>query len=267
MSALEKLNRLNETLETTAKVKPAERPEMTVPPSVKAAMARLLPAQRVLKYVEQRIETEGGIVSDEMLGVYAETMWHQGCRPTNPRVICDKVAGQPDMNGLYQVQERFKLTYEKGESPVKVRIISALVRAGFSADMAEKIVENEIRYQPMTVLRPLDELAAGTDVEKSAAEKIISLVFGEAADPLTAEERAVSVKKIELVEVKDGILERIKQYCTSAQQLRMLFRVIQPVNFVSHAKFSGDETTEFTTWLSEQAKSIVIGTKLEKKKK
>jgi predicted regulator of amino acid metabolism with ACT domain len=267
MSALDKLNKLNETLDTTEKKKEQERPEMPVPASVKLAFARLLPAQRVKSYIDQRIEVENGIVKDEMLGVYAEVMWVQGCRPTNPRVYCYKIAGAPDMNGLYQVQERFTLQYEKGESPVKVRIVAALIRAGFSADMADKIVENEIRYQPMTVLRPLDELAQGNAVEKSAAEKIISLVCGESADPLTAEEKAVCIQKIEVVEVKDGVLERMKQYCKDAKQLRNLFRVIQPVNFVSHAKFANEGTVQLTEWLADQAKVIVTGTKLEKKKK
>jgi len=267
MSALDKLNKLNETLETKPKVTPVERPEMPVPPAARQAMARLLPAQRIEDYIEQRIKVENGIVKDEMLTVYAEIMWNQGSRPTNPRVNCDKVAGAPDMSGLYQVQERFSLQYEKGETPVKGRIVAALIRAGFTADMADKIVENEIRYQPMTVLRPLDELAQGNAVEKSAAEKIISLVCGDAADPLTAEEKAICIQKIEVVEVKDGVLERMKQYCKDAAQLRNLFRVIQPTNFVSHAKFANEGTVQLTEWLAEQAKVIVTGTKLEKKKR
>ena len=160
MSALDKLNKLNQALETTEKKTVAERPEMPVPAIVKEAFRRLVPAQRIKKIAEERISIESSIVSEEMLGVYAEILWTQGRRPTNPRIKVDK-NGRPDMSGIYQVQERFKLVYEKGESPIRMRLIAALTRAGFSADKAEKIVEGEIRYQPSTILRPLDELAAG----------------------------------------------------------------------------------------------------------
>lgn len=265
MSALDKLNKLNQSLDTTKKTEKVERPEMPVPSSVKQSLTRLLPAQRLGKYCEERIKVENSIVSEEMLSVYAEILWSQGCRPTNPRIVCDHVDGQPDMNGLYQVQERCKLVFDKGESPVRMRIAAALVKVGLSADMAEKVIQGEINCQPMTILKPLDELAVGSEVEQSAATKIIDFCYGETTEPLTVEERAAATIKVERTEVKDGFLERVKMYCSSADQLKMLFKVIVPVNFVSHAKFAEDETQGFFVWLVDQARQIVTGTKLKKK--
>jgi hypothetical protein len=266
MSVLDELNKLNATLPTTKKAEPKEeRPEMPVPDSVKASLARLLPAQRLAKYCEARIEIENSLVSEEMLSTYAETLWNQGCRPTNPRIVCEHRAGQPDMSGLYQVQEKLKLNYDKGESPVRQRITAALWKAGFNAEAAEKIIEGEIECQPMTVLRPLNELAEGNEVEKAAASKLIKLMVGQETEPFTPEERNVATTKIERVSVRDGFLERVKTYCKNVQELKMLFKVIHPVNFVSHAKFSEDETQTYFEWLVEQGRSIVMGTKLKKK--
>lgn len=260
MSTLDKLNKLNAKLETKEKKKEPERPEMPVPPSVLTSFMRLVPAQQIAKIAEERVALENSMVSEEMLAVYAGILWDCGSRPTNPRLKVSQT-GKPNMNGLYQVQERFKLVYEKGEAPVRDRMVAALCKAGFSVDSASKIVEGEINYQPMTVLRPLNELAVGSAVEKSAAEKIINLVFGEAAEPLTDEERAVSVQKIEVVSVKDGILERIKQYCNSVQQLVMLFKVIRPTNFVSHVKVEGLTPEQEVDWLVESARELIKGKK------
>jgi hypothetical protein len=269
MSALDKLNALNAAMETSEDKKPQERPTMPVPPAALAAFVRLVPALRILKIAEARKEIEEGIISDEMMMEYSNILWNLGSRPTNPRLQVKKADGRPDLSGLFQVQEKWKLEYEKGEAPAAVRIAAALVRAGFSQIVADTIVKNEISTQPLTTLsKPLNELAVGTDLEKSAAEKLIGLAFGERVEPLTAQERAVALKKVENVEVKDGILQRIKQYCSNAQQLRMLFRVIKPVHFVSHAKYGESDTEEERTQrLATEALELVKGTKVPEKEK
>jgi len=267
MSALDKLNRLNEVVVMVEDKKPQDRPTMPVPPGALKAFERLVPALRILKTAEARKEIEEGIISDEMMGEYAQILWNQGTRPVNPRLTVKHNDGRPFMSGLFQVQEKWKLNYEKGDAPVAVRLAAALVKAGFDQLTADTIVKNEINCQPLTVLRPLNELAVGTAVEKSAAEKLISLAFGEAAEPLTPEERAVAVKKIEVVEVKDGILQRVKQYCSSAMQLKMFFKVISPVHFVSHAKYGESDTDEERTRrLAADAQQLIMGTKIVEKK-
>ncbi len=269
MSALDKLNRLNDALATTEDKKPQERPTMPVPAVVLAAFKRLVPALRILKIAEARKEIEEGIISDEMMGEYSNILWNLGSRPTNPRLTVKAADGRPDMSGLFQVQEKWKLQYEKGEAPAAVRLSAALVRAGFDQVTADKIVKEEISTQPLTTLsKPLNDLACGTELEKSAAEKIIGLAFGERVEPLTAQERAVALKKVENVEVKDGILQRIKQYCNSPQQLKMLFKVITPVHFVSHAKYGESDTEEERTKrLAVEGQQLILGTKVPEKEK
>lgn len=269
MSALDKLNALNAAMETTEDKKPQERPTMTVPQAVLAAFVRLVPALRILKIAEARKEIEEGIISDEMMGVYSETLWKLGSRPTNPRLLVSRADGRPDLSGLFQVQAKWKLQYEKGESPAAVRLATALVRAGFDQATADRIVKEEINTQPLTTLsKPLNELAVGNDLEKSAAEKLIGLAYGERVEPLTPQERAVALKKVENVEVRDGILERIKQYCNSPQQLKMLFKVITPVHFVSHAKFGESDTEdERTKRLAAEGQQLILGTKIPEKER
>ncbi len=266
MSALDKLSKLQKKVSTTEKVKETrERPEMTVPAIVKLAFTRLIPAQRIAKIAEERIKIENALVSDEMIGVYADCLFSQGCRPTNPRINLEK-DGRPDISGLFQVQERFKVQCEKTTAPLRDRLISAFVSAGVAPAVAEKLVEMEIKYLPTTTLKkPLNELAEGTDVEKSAAEKIIGLCIGEAVEPLTDDEREAAILQYEVAEVKDGFLERVRGYVTSAQQLKLVFKVVTPVHFVSHGKFGESDTPEEQVKrLAEEAAKLVLGTPLKK---
>ncbi len=259
MSVLNDLNALNNLLVTSEKKTAEERPVMPVPTAAKLAFARLVPAKAIQDIAEKRVKIEQSIVKDEMLAVYADILFNQGTRPTNPRLKVEK-DGRPDISGLYQVQEKFKLNYEKGEAPVKDRLAAALTKAGFTSDEANNIIEGEINYQPLTVLRPLNELAEGTATERSAAQKVIALATGATTEPFTAEERAAALTKIEVIEVKDGVLQRVKSYCKSATDLRNLFRVIEPVNFVSHTKFAESDTEEQRTQrLADEAKTLVLG--------
>jgi hypothetical protein len=266
MSALDKLKKLNAGLTTETKKKDTrERPELPVPPAVKLAFTRLIPAQRIAKVAEERIKIENALVSDEMMGVYAETLFSQGSRPTNPRISLDK-DGRPDISGLFQVQERFKIQVEDGPAELRDRLISSFRKAGLSAEVAENLVEKEIAYTPTTTLKkPLNELAEGTDVEKSAADKIISLCIGESAAPLTPAEKEAALAQYDIATVRDGFLERVRAYVTSALQLRMVFKVVTPVHFVSHGKFAESDTPEEQVKrLAEEAAKLVIGTPLKK---
>lgn len=268
MSSLDNLNALNDLVASKpTKTESKERPTMPVPPAVLKAFIRLVPALRIIKIAEARKGIEESIISDEMIGIYADILWNQGCRPVNPRLIVPTKEGRPDLSGLFQVQEKWKLNYEKGESPVTVRLEQALVKAGFDQSMAEKIVKEEINCQPLTVFKPLNDLKTGTPTEQAAADKLIALAMGKATFPLTAEERAVAITKIEVVEVKDGILERIKAYCKDAGQLKRLFKVITPVHFVSHAKFGESDTEEQRTQrLAAESQQLIMGTKMPDKK-
>jgi hypothetical protein len=267
MSALDKLDKLNASLDAVDKPVEQERPTMAVPPSVLKAFVRLVPALRILKIAEARKEIEEGIIYDELMGVYCEVLFNQGCRPTNPRLIVKKDDGRPDLSGLFQVQEKWKLTYEKGESPAAVRLAAALVKAGFDQLTAERIVKAEVNTTPLTTLRkPLNELAIGTDLERSGAEKLINLACGESAVPLTPQEKAAVLTKIENVEVREGFLQRVKQYCANPAQVKALFKVIGPVHFVSHAKFGESDTEEQRTLrLAQEGQQLIMGTKVPDK--
>lgn len=268
-NALDELEKLNASLDTTEKQTTDVRPEMSVPPAVLKSFVRLVPALRILKIAEARKGIEEGIISDEMMGVYADILWNQGTRPTNPRLIVKLADGRPDMSGLFQVQEKWKLEYEKGDAPASVRLAAALVRAGFDQSTADKIVKSEINTQPATVLRKaLNDLVTGTALEKSGALKIIRLCGGSASEPLTPEEKAACLMKIEVVEVKDGILQRVKSYCSGPAQLKALFKVIKPVHFVSHAKYGESDTEEQRTLrLAAEGQQLIMGTKIPEKEK
>jgi hypothetical protein len=266
MSALNALNKLNKLIPSDKKVdkKEQDRPEMPIPDNVREAFMRFVPARQIAEYVNERAELEQSLIKNEMIGVYAEVMWATGSRPKNPKIIANDDNNKEDMSGIFQVHENIKLVYPEGEESATVRLAKALVMAGFTKSKAEEIIEKEINNTPMTVVRPLNELAVGTPLEQSACNKVIALLTGEKTEPLTDEERSVTLKQIEITEVRDGFLQRAKTYCKDANQLKLLLKVFQPKHYVSHCKFGLSTTPENRLQrLATYGQELILGQKCE----
>ena len=92
------------------------------------------------------------------------------------------------------------------------------------------------------------------------------MAMGNPTLPFTPEERAAALTKIEVTEVRDGFLERVKTYVKDAAQLKALFKVITPVHFVSHAKIGESDTEEQRAQrLALEGQTLILGTKVSKK--
>lgn len=260
--------------------KEEKRPVIAVPPSVVEPFLRLVGASAIEEVVTARKEVEKGIVDEVMLNAYADSLYEYGRQPTNPKLEVTK-DGRPDISGIFQVQQRYKFNIRKeGDESVRsclvnqlvvagisqqeanalpiddigVRIISSLVESGVTFDSAKEIFEKEMDCTPRTTLRPFNELALGhyvnkqfveaTEVEKKVAEKLVNFVTGEKADFLTPEELEVALERVDSIKVKDGFLERLKNYCKDAKEVKAVFKIIAPVHFVSHMKFGISDTPE-----------------------
>jgi len=265
------LKQLNKTAKNTKSAPKNERPTMEVPPEALEAFKRLVGANSVLDVCEARKEVEATYVNGIMLDAFSESVFKNGTQPANPRFEVS-VNGKPDMSGLFQVQTRFKINIEEGLDEVQNRLILALRLAGLDEEHAKALVENEIDVEPVTTLRPFDELVNGhyqgmgknrtfveaTEKEKAVGTKLLSFVLGQPAEPFTDDEREVAVVSKENIKPKPGFMQRICNYASSVDEIKAIFMVISPTHFVSHMKFAISDTPEQRqTRLIEEAARIL----------
>ena len=80
--------------------------------------------------------------------------------------------------------------------------------------------------------------------EKTVGQKLLNFVMGKSTKPLTEEEKDLAIRMEENCKVKQGFLERIKNYAKSLADVKAILMVIKPVHFVSHIKFAISSTPE-----------------------
>lgn len=253
MSAFDSLNALAAVATKTKKADKVERPVVDCPAAVHKPFYRFIGAKAIAEIVESRVEVEKAAVCEVMLDAYTETLFNTRCQPQNPAIALDK-DGRPDCKGIFQVKQQYKFNLKEGNEEVKERMVASLCEAGMDKGRAENLVKNEVDCTPETALRPFNELVEGHYVdkqfvaasadEKAVAEKLIAFVLGKPSSPLTPAERDLVLVKRDRIKVKDGFLERVVVYCTTIAELKAVFKVIVPTNFVSHTKFAISDTPE-----------------------
>jgi hypothetical protein len=244
MSAQSLLNKLvKEKSPPKAKAKTPERPIKVMG----EGLAQWVAAAVAFDVMESRKDVEAGSLNEQLVGEFAEQLYNQGFQPVNPKVVTIKEA-QIDHQANWTIQSKFKLA-AKTSAELKDDLIVAL-----DDERGTKLFENEIDTTPLTTLRPFNELVIGhyqgkdfvsaTEAEKAVATKLLTFVQGEAAEPLTDEERDLVLVHQDQMKVKPGFFDRVKGYCESVDDLKRVFKVIVPVYFLSHAKFALSDTPQ-----------------------
>lgn len=255
---------LLDSLVKSSKKTPApkqDRPTVDVPDSVLDSFKRLVGAKTVYEVAKSRLEVEGDLVNEEMLDLFAATVYRNGSVPANPKLQTELPDGRPDMSGIFQVQNRFKMNIPNdvnGNTDIPVRVLFALESGGMATDAAQKLIDAEIDGSPVVRLRPFGELVDGhyegegknktfvesTAEEKAIGQKLLEFVTGAASAPLTEDERAIAVRIEERIKVKEGFMQRLKGYCNSEDVVKCVLKVITPTHFVSHMKLGISDTPE-----------------------
>ena len=250
-----------------------DRPTVEVTEPVLAAFTRLVGANAVLQVAEARKEVEEELIKEEMLTAFAEALYRIGSVPANPRLET-KVDDKPDMAGIFQVQNRFKITIPEsvdGNEDITARFVFALQSVGMGDSDAEQLVATEIDAEPLVALRPFNELVNGhyegegknktfveaTEQEKATGQKLLQFAMGMPSEPLTEAEKDIALRYEDRIKVKEGFLQRLRGYCKSEAILRGVLRVITPVHFVSHMKYGISDTPE-----EKQRRLVGIATEL-----
>jgi hypothetical protein len=244
-------------LEASVEEKPVTKGEKDRPVvSAPAIMTEFAAVKTAFDVLEERKDILGGELKSTIWEEFTNLWFASKARPSNPKVETKK-GRNPDCQAIYQCRTNFKVQYREGVSG-RAGVIDPLKEIGFSDEMANKIFDENLEIVVETALRPFNELRNGswssgeggkefkpaTDVQKSAANKLLNFVVGKDAEPLTAAERAECIVKDTNYIVKAGFLDRAVHYCNSADQLRALLTVVKPGEAVSYVKFAQSDTED-----------------------
>jgi hypothetical protein len=243
-----------------AKAKGKDRPSILVPVTILPSFERFACAKQICDKAEARMKAEAGIINETLIESFADSLAKLRCKPANPRLTVFK-DNKPDIEGLFQVQEKFYPTAdEECQGTPKIRLISALVKAGLTTNVAESIVTNEISCEEKEAIRPLSDLKNGAPVERELGEKLSKLL----KDNFNADELSLIMKQDAKFEVKDGFFERLALYVGTKEGIMAVLKVLKPTHFLSHLKVGvGESPMGVINRLYAAAKDLLYGSEVK----
>ena len=144
--------------------KKQDRPQIPVPAALLPSFERFAYAKEIFEKAEARMKAEEGLLKSTLIDSFADSLSRLRCKPTNPRLIVTR-DGKPDIEGLFQVQAKFYPQADpECQGGAHEKLVSALMKAGLTADMAENLVKNEVACEDKTTIRPFSELINGAPV-------------------------------------------------------------------------------------------------------
>jgi hypothetical protein len=228
-----------------------QHPELQLQDDTQQLFTRFAKVKQLYDVVEGELDSVKGELNENLFDAWTTGLWTQKAWASSPAIKVRDANGKVDAEGLYIVQEKFKLQIPDNDNPVD-SIIEGLVAPSqdgddntepLTAENAAKLVENEVDFSPQLTLRPFNELVVGhyvdrqliesTDAEKAVGQKLLEFV----TNHLTAEEQALVLVNKPNTVVKKGVLQRITTYVKSKKQLVRALQYFVPVNYPKGAKF------------------------------
>lgn len=235
--------------------KKGDRPTFAVPTEILPSVKRAVVAKQIFEIAKARLEAEEGPIKAKMIDSFADSLVKQKRRPANPRMFVTD-DGKPDIEVLFQVQEKFFPQATQGDEPVAERLKTAFVSAGVSAETADKIVANEVVCEDKTTLKPFNDMINGAPVEQELAGRLMKLLL----ETFTEDERKLMIQPASKIEVKEGFFERLGIYVKDKAEALGAIRVMKPNNFMSHMKLGLSDTPQGRlNRLYEYSKEMITG--------
>lgn len=265
---------------TTAKPK-AGKPskwEMALTPDAEADARRWIAARTVLEPVEKRVENAKNDFSEYALRLLSEKLFANKNKPSNPLVVLKKADGKTvDHQFQFTMTDKFKYRFPEvpeGTDP-RDHFVEVFVSVGLHRTDAEKLVDNELDFNPITGFKTLTELMEGrygegrewieaSDENKAAGQKFAALLLWDGSDPapeaLTPEEKSLVVERSPGMTVKAGFYDRVATYCQNVDQLLGVFKIIQPIAYPAYPKFAVNDSETDKTARKIEAAADILGT-------
>jgi hypothetical protein len=250
--------------------------EMVLTPEARIDADRWINGKTVLEPVEKRVENAKSDFMEYALDIMIDKIFANKSKASNPLVILYKPDGKT-VDHQFQVTmvDKFKFRFPdvpEGTSP-RDHFIEVFKNLGLHPDSAEKLVDEELDFNPIIGFKNLKAVLEGTyiagrewvdssDDEKAAGNKFLALFMwngdGDAPEALTVEEKGLLIERSNGMQVKSGFYDRVATYCQTKEQLRGIFSIIQPIIYPSSPKFGvNDSETEKTSRKIEAAADIL----------
>lgn len=252
--------------------------EMTLTAEAEADAKRWIQAKTVLEPVEKRVENSKNDFCLYATRFMAEKLFTNKSKPSNPLVVLKKADSKTvDHQFQYQMTDRFKYRFPKVPEGVDAgdHFVEVFTSLGLSVENAERLVDDELDFNPITGLKSLTELMEGrlgegrewieADAEsKVAGQKLAALLMWQAGqpvpEPLTLEEKTMVIERSPSMTVKAGFYDRVATYCRNVDELMAVFSVIQPIAYPGYPKFALNDSETDKTARKIEAAADILGT-------
>jgi hypothetical protein len=213
--------------------------------------SRFAKTKQLYDVVNEELKAVKGELNEDLFDAWTNGLWNQKAWASSPAIKVRDANGRIDAEGLFIVQEKFKIQIPDNTAPVE-SIVEGLVAPSQDGDCeteplvaedAIKLIENEIDFSPQLALRPFNELVDGhyvdrqkieaTDAEKAVGQKLLEFV----TNNLTPEEQALVLLNKPATVVKKGVLQRLAGYVKSKKQLVRALQYLVPVAYPKGAKY------------------------------
>ena len=289
-AASDLLSKIGAIVPTTTKPKSGKVPkwEMVLTPESTKDALRWVAARTVQDVVDKRVENAKAEFSEYALRVMSEKLFAAKSRPSNPLIVLHEMWVRKDEEGneveggssfhqfQFTMQDRFTYNFKdipEGVEPRDHFIKMFTEDVGLHPAEAEKFVDNELEFTPVTGFRNLTELMEGktgkgrewieaTPEMQAAGQKLAALALwdgtGDAPEPLTPEEKGLVFVRKNGLSASAGFYDRVATYCQNVDQLLAIFKIVKPIAYPVYQKFAMNDTaTEKTRRLIEAAADIL----------
>jgi hypothetical protein len=220
---------------------------------------RWVNAKTVHTPVAARLENASDEFKDYALRILAKKLFDAKNKPSNPLIVLRK-NGKEDCQFQHLMTDKFTLPKVPEGVSAREHFINMFMELGISQSNSEKLVDDELQFNPVIGTEDLNKLCNGhytahrewveaSETEKIAGAKLAAMIRwnGDLNNPpeaFTPEERSIVVKRDVGVVVRAGFYGRVAMYVENVDQLIGIFSVIKPVHYPSHAKFGMNDTSK-----------------------
>lgn len=240
------------------------------------AFSKFVPTRDLVSILGTKEKQFRADFEDEVFIKYLDLVWNSEKKISSPQILVNNEKGNPDCSATFVVVEGFNLEIPDfdNDGDYDQQLVQALVRVGLDTESAEKLVEEEIDLTPKIFIKPFNVLAEGhyenkefipaTDVERSAANKLMGFVQGDKnVKPLTAAERDAAMDSKPSLVVKPGFFVRATEYAENFKQYRAIFKIIKPrTPQIRTAKFAISDSEERKLFRQAEMVAEIIGVEL-----
>jgi len=275
-------------LDELADLVPAAKPvakgkqkwELPLDPGAQTSFTRWISAKTVAEPVLKRLENSKDELNEYCLRDMATRLFNSKSKPSNPELKTRNDAGEVDHQAVFLMTDKFKYRFPEVPEGVSAKghFVKVFTDLGLHPNDAERLVDNEVVFTPITGIRKLNEMLQGrfgegrefipaTAEEQTAVRKLVAYIRavgnpGETVEvePLTPAEKALVMERDNGITVKSGFYDRVGTYVQSVDQLMVVFKVIQPIVYPAYPKFALSDTAVNQTQRKIAAAADILGT-------